>query len=67
TWRTAPKVETNDPGGWGRSLEWATSCPPPRHNFVTLPRVRSESPAFDLNHPEYAALEARVAANGAAK
>ena len=67
TWRTAPKVETNDPWGWGRSLEWATSCPPPRHNFVTLPRVRSESPAFDLNHPEYAALEARVAANGAAK
>jgi len=67
TWRTAPKVETNDPWGWGRSLEWATSCPPPRHNFVTLPRVRSESPAFDLNHPEYAALEARVAANGAVK
>ena len=67
TWRTAPKVETNDPWDWGRSLEWATSCPPPRHNFVTLPRVRSESPAFDLNHPEYAALEARVAANGAAK
>jgi cytochrome c oxidase subunit 1 len=67
TWRTAPKVETNDPWGWGRSLEWATSCPPPRHNFVTLPRVRSESPAFDLNHPEYAALEARVATNGAAK
>jgi cytochrome c oxidase subunit 1 len=67
TWRTAPKVETNDPWGWGRSLEWATSCPPPRHNFITLPRVRSESPAFDLNHPEYAALEARVAAKGASQ
>ncbi|MFE7357390.1 cytochrome ubiquinol oxidase subunit I, partial [Streptomyces sp. NPDC057543] len=40
-----------------RSLEWATSCPPPRHNFLTLPRIRSESPAFDLHHPEIAALE----------
>jgi cytochrome c oxidase subunit 1 len=31
------------------------SCPPPRHNFVTMPRIRSESPAFDLHHPEIAA------------
>ncbi|MEZ5097569.1 MAG: cytochrome c oxidase subunit I [Nocardioides sp.] len=54
---TGPKVETDDPWGWGRSLEWATSCPPPRHNFHTLPRIRSESPAFDLHHPEVAALE----------
>lgn len=61
-WKTAKygeKVEVDDPWGFGRSLEWATSCPPPRHNFVTLPRVRSESPAFDLHHPEYAAYEAR--------
>ena len=29
----APLVNTDDPWGWGRSLEWATSCPPPRHNF----------------------------------
>jgi cytochrome c oxidase subunit I len=42
----------DDPWGWGRSLEWATSSPPPRHNFHALPRVRSESPAFDLHHPE---------------
>ena len=52
-----PDVNVDDPWGWGRSLEWATSCPPPRHNFVTLPRIRSESPAFDLHHPEIAALE----------
>lgn len=52
-----PKVTVDDPWGWGRSLEWATSCPPPRHNFVSLPRIRSESPAFDLHHPEIAALE----------
>jgi cytochrome c oxidase subunit 1 len=50
-------VERDDPWGWGRSLEWATSSPPPRHNFVSIPRIRSESPAFDLHHPEVAALE----------
>ncbi|TAM71239.1 MAG: cytochrome c oxidase subunit I [Microbacteriaceae bacterium] len=52
TARFAPKVTVNDPWGHGRSLEWATSCPPPRHNFTSIPRIRSESPAFDLNHPE---------------
>jgi cytochrome c oxidase subunit 1 len=52
-----PMVGIDDPWGWGRSLEWATSCPPPRHNFVTIPRIRSESPAFDLHHPEIAAIE----------
>jgi cytochrome c oxidase subunit I len=55
--RHAPLVEVDDPWGWGRSLEWATSCPPPRHNFESIPRIRSESPAFDLHHPEVAALE----------
>jgi cytochrome c oxidase subunit 1 len=44
----------DDPWGYGRSLEWATSCPPPRHNFSSMPRIRSESPAFDLHHPEFA-------------
>lgn len=53
----SPSVPVDDPWGWGRSLEWATSCPPPRHNFAELPRIRSESPAFDLHHPEIAALE----------
>lgn len=54
-WKTAkngPKAQSDDPWGFGRSLEWATSCPPPRHNFVALPRIRSDSPAFDLHHPE---------------
>jgi cytochrome c oxidase subunit 1 len=50
----SPKVEVDDPWGWGRSLEWATSSPPPRHNFTKLPRIRSESPAFDLHHPQFA-------------
>jgi cytochrome c oxidase subunit 1 len=52
TARTGKRVAVDDPWGFGRSLEWATSCPPPRHNFTTIPRIRSESPAFDLNHPE---------------
>jgi cytochrome c oxidase subunit 1 len=52
TARNAPKVTVDDPWGYGASLEWATSCPPPRHNFITLPKIRSERPAFDANHPE---------------
>ena len=42
----------DDPWGYGNSLEWATSSPPPRHNFTSLPRIRSERPAFELHHPQ---------------
>ncbi|WP_285043175.1 cytochrome c oxidase subunit I [Plantibacter sp. LMC-P-059a] len=52
TIRKAPRVTEDDPWGYGGSLEWATSSPPPRHNFVSIPRIRSERPAFDLHHPE---------------
>jgi cytochrome c oxidase subunit 1 len=55
--RNNPLVGVDDPWGWGRSLEWATSCPPPRHNFTSIPRIRSEAPAFDLHHPEVALAE----------
>ncbi|WP_221207127.1 aa3-type cytochrome oxidase subunit I [Streptosporangium becharense] len=51
THKTAPQVTVDDPWGYGNSLEWATSCPPPRHNFTSLPRIRSERPAFDLKYP----------------
>ncbi|WP_051215197.1 aa3-type cytochrome oxidase subunit I [Granulicoccus phenolivorans] len=51
------QVTVDDPWGWGRSLEWATSCPPPKKNFNKLPRIRSESPAFDLHYPEIALRE----------
>ncbi|KJS52018.1 hypothetical protein VM98_33960, partial [Streptomyces rubellomurinus subsp. indigoferus] len=57
-WKTAKygaKVEQDYPCGWGSSLEWAPSSPPPRHTFTTLPRIRSESPPFDLQHPDIAA------------
>jgi cytochrome c oxidase subunit 1 len=58
TARNAPRVGVDDPWGYGASLEWATSCPPPRHNFNSLPRIRSERPAFDLHHPEAASAAA---------
>ncbi len=32
------------------TLEWATSSPPPPHNFDKLPPIRSERPVFDLRH-----------------
>ena len=57
TARSGKQVMTDDPWGFGRSLEWATSCPPPRHNFNAIPRIRSESPAFDLHHPEVSGIE----------
>jgi cytochrome c oxidase subunit 1 len=42
SYRYGRVVTVDDPWGFGRSLEWATSCPPPRHNFTELPRIRSE-------------------------
>jgi len=51
TARYGKQVIVDDPWGWGNSLEWATSCPPPRHNFTSIPRIRSERPAFDLHYP----------------
>ncbi|WP_018654865.1 cytochrome c oxidase subunit I [Actinomadura flavalba] len=51
TAKKGKKVLVDDPWGYGNSLEWATSCPPPRHNFNSIPKIRSERPAFDLHHP----------------
>jgi cytochrome c oxidase subunit 1 len=50
-WSTArgggrKRVAGADPWG-GNSLEWATSSPPPEHNFGELPLIRSERPVFD--------------------
>ncbi|MGH2755590.1 MAG: cytochrome c oxidase subunit I [Actinomycetota bacterium] len=32
------------------TLEWATSSPPPAHNFHRLPPIRSERPVYDEKH-----------------
>ncbi|MDQ2740109.1 MAG: cytochrome c oxidase subunit I [Actinomycetota bacterium] len=41
----------DDPWGHGNSLEFATSSPPPRHNFTSIPPIRSERPAFEYHYP----------------
>ena len=51
TLRFGKRVTDDDPWGFCSSLEWATSCPAPRHNFYRIPRIRSERPAFDLHYP----------------
>ncbi|MGP9610934.1 aa3-type cytochrome oxidase subunit I [Corynebacterium sp. AOP36-E1-14] len=51
SWRYGEIVTVDDPWGYGNSLEWATSCPPPRHNFTSMPKIRSERPAFELHYP----------------
>ena len=53
-------VAPDDPWG-GYSLEWATSSPPPHHNFTSLPPIRSERPVFDAR---VAATPARGKAGG---
>jgi cytochrome c oxidase subunit 1 len=54
SYKAGRTVEVADPWGYGASLEWATSCPPPLRNFDWMPRIRSERPAFDLKFPELA-------------
>ncbi|MFG3706297.1 cytochrome c oxidase subunit I [Micromonospora sp. NPDC047670] len=50
SWRYGAMVNVDDPWGFGNSLEWATTCPPPLRNFDRMPRIRSERPAFDLKY-----------------
>jgi cytochrome c oxidase subunit I len=51
SYRFGEIVTADDPWGYGNSLEWATSSPPPRHNFTSIPRIRSERPAFEHHYP----------------
>ncbi|MBW8764926.1 MAG: cytochrome c oxidase subunit I [Geodermatophilales bacterium] len=52
SWKYGRLALRDDPWGHGNSLEWATSSPPPRHNFLEIPRIRSERPAFEAHYPE---------------
>jgi cytochrome c oxidase subunit I len=60
SYRTGQLVTVNDPWGYGNSLEWATTCPPPLRNFDSMPRIRSERPAFDAKYPHLAVNSAET-------
>jgi cytochrome o ubiquinol oxidase subunit I len=45
--RSALRDDTGDPWN-GRSLEWATSSPPPEFNFAVLPEVHGEEPYWHM-------------------
>lgn len=61
SYRTGSVVTVEDPWGFGNSLEWATTCPPPLRNFHRLPRIRSERPAFDAKFPHLAVTSGAAA------
>jgi len=44
-------VMVDEPRGYGNSLEWATSCPPPRHNFRAVPRIVPSVPPSSCTTP----------------
>ena len=49
SWRKP--VSAGDNPWDAQTLEWATSSPPPHHNFAWIPPIRSERPLWDFNHP----------------
>jgi len=54
--RAARRDVTGDP--WdGRSLEWATSSPPPVFNFARLPDVSDQEPYWDIKQQAREAMQ----------
>jgi cytochrome c oxidase subunit 1 len=66
-WRAlrSPATAPDDPWG-GNSLEWATSSPPPHHNFDRLPPIRSLRPVHDARMAARATVETGDRADGRA-
>jgi cytochrome c oxidase subunit 1 len=54
SWRT-PVADSANPWDAG-ALEWATSSPPPHHNFNAIPPIHSERPVWDFNHPDHTSI-----------
>ena len=53
-WRTRKRGTPAGDNPWGgHTLEWATTSPPPPHNFDRLPRIRSNRPVWDMDHPDH--------------
>ncbi|MGH9068248.1 MAG: cytochrome c oxidase subunit I, partial [Acidimicrobiales bacterium] len=51
SWRH-PIPAGDNPWVYGQALEWATTSPPPHHNFHWIPPIRSERPTWDMNFGE---------------
>ena len=52
-WLTRHNGEVANADPWdGHTLEWATTSPPPPHNFDAIPVVRSRRPVWDLKYGE---------------
>jgi heme/copper-type cytochrome/quinol oxidase subunit 1 len=50
----------NDPWG-GATLEWATTSPPPAHNFDTIPPVKGRDPLWILKRERVEAARLQAA------
>ena len=65
-WNLVVTLRKGEPAGsdpWdGQTLEWATTSPPPEHNFDSLPPIRSERPVWDMRQAEYDRAKAEPAA-----
>ncbi len=55
-WNVVYSFKRGQPAGdnpWDAwTLEWATTSPPPPHNFAQVPPVRGRRPLWDLHHPD---------------